>query len=81
MRVTLLLFGPLREKAARASLMLELSAGATAVDALQRAARLAGLPGEWLAGVRLARNGEYCEPDTPLEEGDEVALLPPVSGG
>lgn len=28
-----------------------------------------------------ARNGEYVEPETILSDGDEVALLPPVSGG
>ena len=26
-------------------------------------------------------NGEPCEPSDPVEEGDEVAVLPPVSGG
>jgi molybdopterin synthase catalytic subunit len=31
--------------------------------------------------VRAARNGEYAAWDTPLREGDQVAFLPPVSGG
>jgi molybdopterin converting factor subunit 1 len=31
--------------------------------------------------VRLARNWEYAAPDTQFTEGDEVALIPPVSGG
>ncbi len=31
--------------------------------------------------VRLARNCEYAAPETMFIEGDEVALLPPVSGG
>ncbi len=31
--------------------------------------------------VRLARNGEYAAPDTPLAGADEIALIPPVSGG
>ncbi|RME92056.1 MAG: MoaD/ThiS family protein [Verrucomicrobia bacterium] len=31
--------------------------------------------------TRLARNGEYVGGDTLLEPGDEVALIPPVSGG
>jgi molybdopterin synthase catalytic subunit len=30
---------------------------------------------------RFARNGDYAEPATPLEDGDEVAFIPPVSGG
>ena len=31
--------------------------------------------------VRFARNGEYAEPATLLADGDEVAMIPPVSGG
>lgn len=33
------------------------------------------------AGVRLARNGAYAEPCEIFQAGDEVALIPPVSGG
>lgn len=32
-------------------------------------------------GARLARNLEYLEPNAPLFSGDEVAVIPPVSGG
>jgi molybdopterin converting factor subunit 1 len=38
---------------------------------------LSGLDGS----VRYALNGEYVEPGHPVGEGDEVALIPPVSGG
>jgi molybdopterin synthase catalytic subunit/molybdopterin converting factor small subunit len=31
--------------------------------------------------VRFARNGEYADPETPLTDGDELAIIPPVSGG
>jgi len=33
------------------------------------------------ASIRLARNGEYAAADERFESGDEVALIPPVSGG
>jgi len=33
------------------------------------------------AGVRLARNLEYAAPNSLFNPGDEVALIPPVSGG
>ena len=38
--------------------------------------------GAWLdMGLSVAVNGERCAPDRTLADGDEVALLPPVSGG
>lgn len=33
------------------------------------------------ANVRLARNWEYTAPDAPFANSDEIALIPPVSGG
>ena len=36
----------------------------------------------WISfGLSVAFNGERCSMDTPLTEGGEIALLPPVSGG
>jgi molybdopterin converting factor small subunit len=37
----------------------------------------AGLP----AGVRVAINQQFASADTPLADGDELAFLPPISGG
>lgn len=34
-----------------------------------------------LASLRLAVNKSYSTPDTPLQPGDEIALIPPVAGG
>lgn len=36
---------------------------------------------ERAGAVRFAINGEYAEPSQPLRDGDEVAVIPPVSGG
>jgi molybdopterin converting factor small subunit len=33
------------------------------------------------SAIRLARNGEFIAPDAALRPGDEIALIPPVSGG
>lgn len=35
----------------------------------------------YLATIRVARNQSYLEPGEPLDPGDEIALIPPVSGG
>lgn len=46
-------------------------------------ALLAECPGlaHFRGSVRLARNGEYASTDEWFVDGDEVALIPPVSGG
>lgn len=36
---------------------------------------------DWRGKLLLARNGEWADADTPMEEGDEIALMPPVQGG
>jgi len=61
-------------------LTLELAEGSTAGGAkaeLRR--RYPGL--EWPAGTLLAVNQEYAGEKTVLREGDELAVIPPVSGG
>jgi MoaE-MoaD fusion protein len=76
------LFAMLRERAGRDSLELELPDGATVADALERLEREPGL--DELLGrlpVRAARNREYVSEDERLEPGDELAVIPPVSGG
>jgi molybdopterin synthase catalytic subunit len=64
----------------RGEIPLELPAGATAADAL---AAVRARPGaERLPpSPMIAVNQRYARPETPLNEGDEVALIPPVAGG
>jgi molybdopterin synthase catalytic subunit len=80
--VSVRLFAILRERAGRDSLTLELSEGATVADALEA---LAGEPilGELLGRLPLgvAVNREYAGMDATLGAGDELALIPPISGG
>lgn len=76
MHVRIRLFAVLRERANADQVDLELPDGATVSDALERLQHLtADIP------VVLAVNHEYAEPESPLSAGDEVALIPPVSGG
>jgi molybdopterin converting factor subunit 1 len=82
MVVRVRLFAVLRECAGRETIDLRLPAGATAADAVEELARQPGL-GELLERmpVRLAVNREIAAATTPLNPGDELALIPPVSGG
>ena len=80
MRVTLLAFGMLRDLIP-ASALLDLPDGATVSNLLDRCRSLAACePAAW-ASVAVAVNREYAQGSHVLADGDEVALLPPVSGG
>jgi MoaE-MoaD fusion protein len=72
-KVTVRLFAGLRERAGWSSREVE----ASTVADVWRALELGDEP----AGLLYAVNQEYAEPSTPLAEGDEVAVIPPVSGG
>jgi molybdopterin converting factor subunit 1 len=76
MIVRVKLFAMLRERAGRDELELELPEGACVADALAAVDHLAGG-----LSLVLAVNREYAAPDAPLAPGDELALIPPVSGG
>ena len=74
--VTVRLFAQLRERAGTSEIPLDLPEGARVQDALDRLSEIAGgLP------VVMAVNREYANGDAPLAAGDELALIPPVSGG
>lgn len=81
MDVTVRLFASLREHAGAGTVRLDLDDGATVADAVAelRGGALAGLPEHAPFVTAVAR--EYVKPDHPLVAGDELALVPPVSGG
>ncbi|MFB3814403.1 MAG: molybdenum cofactor biosynthesis protein MoaE [Terriglobales bacterium] len=80
MRVRVLFFGMLKDLAGGANDALELPAGATVGDLLSHYGQRPRL-GDLLRSVAVSVNQEYARPDAPLHDNDEVALLPPVSGG
>jgi molybdopterin converting factor small subunit len=79
-RVRVLAFGRIRDLLG-AEQTLDLPAGARLRDVLP------GLSGRFsqlqtlAASTRIARNGRIAPADEPIEDGDELALLPPVGGG
>lgn len=76
MHVRVRLFAGLRERAGADEVELELPEGALVSDALERLSAVTD-------GMRvvMAVNHEYADPQATLEPGDELALIPPVSGG
>lgn len=82
MNVEVRLFATLKERAGAESVQIKLAEGATAADAVAEVARCAGL-GDLFERlpVRLAVNRVYAAPEMQLYARDELALIPPISGG
>src|SRR5579863_5709552 len=81
MQVRVLFFGVLKDLAGRSSDLLTLPEEATLGDVLEHyEIRLPSLKGK-LSSVAISVNQEYSGLEAKLHSGDEVALLPPVSGG
>ncbi|MCC6433821.1 MAG: MoaD/ThiS family protein [Acidimicrobiales bacterium] len=77
--VTLRLFAAARVAAGTGRDQVE---GTTVQGVLDAAtARFGAGFAEILAGCRVWRNGEQASPDEAVADGDEIAVLPPVSGG
>jgi molybdopterin synthase catalytic subunit/molybdopterin converting factor small subunit len=80
MQVTVRTFALLRELSAGRT-VVELSASARLADAWAAMAERYPALGPHRSFVRPARAGAYADWETPLADGDEIAFLPPVSGG
>lgn len=81
MQVRVLFFGILKDLAGRGSDSINLPERATVSDVLQYyEERLSANPALW-SSIAVSVNQEYAIADAPLHTDDEVALLPPVSGG
>jgi molybdopterin synthase catalytic subunit len=75
------LFAIQRELAGAREVGLELPVGASIDSAWTALADLHPLLAPSRAYVRFARNGDYADAETVLTDGDELAIIPPVSGG
>jgi len=81
MHVRVLLFGVLKDTFPEAIYSLQLPAGATVATLLDHFRAKAPRQDQIWTSLAVAVNQEYAVPAHPLADGDEVALLPPVSGG
>ena len=76
-----LLFSVLRDRVGTDSLALTLDPPVTGTDLLDRLAEEHPAVDAYRSVIRLAVNQSYVSLDTALHDGDEVALITPVSGG
>jgi len=81
MQVRVLFFGTLKELLGKGSETLVLAEGATMGDVLSHYEKSQPKLRPYLPSIAMAINSEYAAAEERLAEGDEVALLPPVSGG
>lgn len=81
MRVRIRLFAVQRELAGTREVALDLPDGGTVADAWTGLVALHPSLAPGRDSVRFARNGKYADAATSLMDGDEVAMIPPVSGG
>jgi molybdopterin synthase catalytic subunit len=81
MRVKVLFFGVLRDLTGHSEEQIELAEGSRLASVFDHYARRFPRLEQMAASIVVARNQEFAEPDSRVSDGDEIALLPPVSGG
>jgi molybdopterin converting factor subunit 1 len=81
MRLEVLLFGPARDLAGGERIDLDLPEDATVAMAAEALAERCPPLAPALSSVRFAVNRTFAEADRQLRPGDELAVIPPVSGG
>ncbi|MCC3159797.1 molybdopterin converting factor subunit 1 [Hymenobacter sp. 15J16-1T3B] len=80
MKLTIALFGITRDIVGRPALELTVPAGQSVQQLLAELHQSFPALGQ-LRSLAVAVNNEYAQPETELQERDEIALIPPVSGG
>jgi len=81
MEIRIRFFASIREKLHRSEATCSLPDGATVADLLGQLCREYPPLAHYRRSVSVALNREYVDADQPLRDNDEVALIPPVSGG
>jgi molybdopterin converting factor subunit 1 len=81
MRIIVKLFAIVREKLGVSEVAIELRQGQTVADLRRQLSESYGDAAPVLGKCAVAVNRVYANAETVLHEGDEVAVIPPVSGG
>lgn len=77
MSIKVLFFGSLREQVGKGQVVLESAETLTALQVWQQATQKDLMPNT----VRVAVNQSYSDASTIIQDGDEIAFFPPVTGG
>jgi MoaE-MoaD fusion protein len=80
-QIQVLFFGMLKDIVGRAEERLDLPAPQLLGSVFEHYAAQFPRLREMASSIVLARNQEFAQPSSPLADGDEIAFLPPVSGG
>jgi MoaD family protein len=81
MKVTVKFFAALREVIGKPEIEQELPPGATVQDLLNLLTQEHPVLSRYVSHINVAVNRKYVDLQTTLQQGDEVACLPPVGGG
>jgi len=81
MQITVRLFANLRDRAGVSQISIDVPEPGTIAEAVKEVRRRVPNLADHLHGIAFALNRSYTQPNTPLQDGDELALIPPVSGG
>ena len=81
MQVTVRLFARLRDLVGTGELRRDIPGGGTVASVWEALVREYPHVAPYAQSMSCAVNADYARMTTPLKEGDEVAFLPPVSGG
>jgi molybdopterin converting factor subunit 1 len=81
MQITVKLFALMREKASTDTIALEVPTGAAVMQVLAMLVGQYPILEPYMANTRFALHMDFVDPETTLAEGDELVLIPPVSGG
>jgi molybdopterin converting factor subunit 1 len=81
MRITVLFFGQLKDFVGRSTDELELAPGSTMGTVFAHYASEYPRLRDMAASIAMARNHEFADQSMEVADGDEIALMPPVSGG
>jgi molybdopterin synthase catalytic subunit len=81
MNLSIQLFATLKDAAKAQKIETQIPADSTVAALLETVAKDYPTLAKWLPHCRVALNEEYATNDQIIREGDEIALIPPVSGG